>query len=115
MSMYTQLLDAALGQRPPVEGDLTEDRAVEEVRSSREELEKGVPADLDPDTVPAVLALQIGYDVALLQLARLVGVDSDPVRFEQPRLERERLERAFTALGIDIEPAGAEDSLSDRC
>jgi hypothetical protein len=103
MSMYTQLLDAALGQRPPFQTDMTEERAVEQVVRCREELAEGVPPGIDPDTVPAVLALQIAYDVALLELARVVGVDSGAARFEQPRLERERLERAFGALGIDLE------------
>jgi len=102
--MYTQLLDAAFGQRPPTEVGPTEDDAVEEVRRCRRELDEGAPPDVDPDTVPVVLALQIGYDVALLELARRVGIDTGPSRFEQPQQERERLERALGALGIRLEP-----------
>ena len=41
------------------------------------------PAD-DLDAVPAVLALQIGYDVALLELAEVLGIETDPSRFERP-------------------------------
>ncbi len=102
MSMYTQLLDAALDQRSPREPDTNRSEAVEEVRRCRVELEFGVSAD-GVDTVPAVLALQIGYDVALLELASAVGIESGPSWFEQPERERDRLCRALRDLGISIE------------
>lgn len=51
-------------------------------------------ADVDLDTVSAALALQIGYDVALLRLAGLIGLESDPKRFDRPYDERTRLEEA---------------------
>ncbi len=100
--MYTQLLDAALEQRPPREPAPSRSRAVEEVRRCREELEHGV-TDHSIDTVPAVLALQIGYDVALLELAEVVGIESGPGRFEQPERERDRLRHALNDMGIDLE------------
>jgi hypothetical protein len=114
MSMYTQLLGAALGQhQPPLEG-AAEPQALDEVHRCRRELEEGIPPDGDTDTVPVVLALQIAYDVALLELARVVGVDTDPSRFEQPQLERERLERAFGALGMRLDAvADGERSVSE--
>jgi hypothetical protein len=102
MSMYTQLLDAALEQRPRHEPDPSRNQAVEEVRRCREELELGVPDD-HVDTVPAVLALQIGYDVALLELAEVVGIESAPSRFEQPERERDRLRQALNDIGIDLD------------
>jgi hypothetical protein len=102
MSMYTQLLDAALEQRTPREPDPSQSHAVEEVRRCREELELGVPQH-GIDTVPAVLALQIGYDVALLELAEVVGIESAPSRFEQPERERDRLRHALNDMGIDLE------------
>ncbi len=115
MSMYTQLLDAAYGQRQPAEVGSTEDHAVEEVRRCRHELEEGVPPGEDPHTVSVVLALQIGYDVALLELARMIGIDTDPSRFEQPEQERERLERALGALGVILEsPLDGERPVSER-
>jgi len=115
MSMYTQLLEAAFGQRPTPEAGATEQSALEEVLRCRRELEEGVPPGTDPDTVPVVLALQIGYDVALLDLARLVGIETDASRFEQPQQERERIERALHDLGISLEmTADAEESVSER-
>ncbi len=80
MSMYTQLLEAAFGQHPPTGSGATERNPLDEVLRCRRELEEGVPKGVDPDTVPVVLALQIGYDVALLELARMVGIDTDPGR-----------------------------------
>jgi len=114
MSMYTQLLEAAFGQRQPAGADATERNPLDEALRCRRELEEGVPKGVDPDTVPVVLALQIGYDVALLELARMVGIDTDPSRFEQPNQERERLERAVRDLGISLEMAvDAEEPVSE--
>jgi len=100
--MYTQLLDAALEQRRPREPEPSQSHAVEHVRRCREELEHGVP-EHSIDTVPAALALQIGYDVALLELAEVVGIESAPSRFEQPERERDRLRHALNDMGIDLE------------
>ena len=101
MSIYTQLLDAALEQRSPRERETNADHAVREVRRCRKELESGVPENLD--TVPAVLALQIGYDVALLELAEVVGIESGASWFEQPERERDRLREALNEMGINLE------------
>ena len=115
MSMYTQLLDAAFAQRqPPVEG-ISESDARQEVLRCRRALAEGVPPEGDSDMVPVVLALQIAYDVSLLELAGVLGIDSDPSRFEQPRLEREALERALGALGVNLEVAvDIQRSVSER-
>jgi hypothetical protein len=108
MSMYTQLLDAALEQRPLRENESSLNRAVEEVRRRRDELDVGVPDGADLDTVPAVLALQIGYDVALLELAAVMGIESGPTWFEQPERERDRLRRALADMGISLDVAEAD-------
>ncbi len=114
MSMYTQLLEAAFGQHPPPAEGAGVLEALDEVHRCRRELDEGIPPDGDTDTVPVVLALQIAYDVALLELARVLGVDTDPSRFEQPQQERERLERAFAALGVRLEAVGnGERSVSE--
>jgi hypothetical protein len=114
MSMYTQLLDAAFEQRARPGGRITRRVAVAEVVRCRDELDEGVPRGTDPDTVPLVLALEIGYDVALMELARVVGVDTDPSRFSQPRRERDRLEQAFNDLGIDLADQLAEGPVGGK-
>jgi hypothetical protein len=103
MSMYTQLLDAALEQRPARDDLVSRTEAVERVRRRRDELEVGVPRGDELDAVPAVLALQIGYDVALLELAAVVGIESGPSRFEQPERERDRLRQALSDVGVSVE------------
>jgi hypothetical protein len=105
MSMYTQLLDAALSQLP-IDGSGKAREAVSEMQRCRRRLEQGTP-DADPDAVSAALALQISYDVALLRVAGLVGIESDPSRFAQPLHERTRLERALAERGIGFSEIGA--------
>ncbi len=111
--MYTQLLDAALRERPLTEVGARE-YALDEVVRCRHQLEDCVPPGA-PDTVPVTLALQIAYDVALVELAQVVGVETDPNRFEQPQPERERLERALRDLGITLEMSAADDPAPYGC
>jgi hypothetical protein len=103
MSMYTQLLGAALGDRLPFVTEPSRTAAVAEVRRCRHDLEARMPAGAASRSVPVVLALQVGYDAALIELAAVMGIDSGPGRFEPPETERERLEAALGELGIDLE------------
>jgi hypothetical protein len=104
MSMYSQLLQSAFGQRSPVMVRSTERSALDAVRRCRGELEEDRPRPTDSDAVPIALFREIGYDVALLELAGVVGIETDPSRFEQPLHERARLERALRARGIMLHP-----------
>jgi hypothetical protein len=103
MSMYTQLLDAAFRQRPPAEPGAAERVAVDELHRARTELSKVDQEGADAEAVPVLLALEIGYDIALLEVAQRNGIQSDPSRFEQPQQERERLEGALRERGISLE------------
>jgi hypothetical protein len=109
MSMYTHLLGAACGQRAPQDQGGATPVALAEARRCRGELRAGLPPGLDPDAVPVVLALEIGYDVALIELAQTAGVPTDPRRFEHPERERERLEGELAALGIDLDDGGVAE------
>jgi len=100
MSMYTQLLDAAFGRRGPVPVRPTKQGALDALWRRRHELDQDIALAPDPDAVPVVLAREIGYDVALLELTQVWGIESDPSHFEQPRLERSRLERALRDRGV---------------
>ena len=104
MSMYTQLLGAALGDRLPFATETTRTAAIAEVQRCRHDLEARIPAGTTSGSVPVVLALQVDYDAALIELAAVMGIDSGPGRFEPPDTERERLEAALGDLGIDLEP-----------
>jgi hypothetical protein len=113
--MYTHLLDAAFEQRGPVLVHPSEDNALNTVRRRRGELARHTPPATDPDAVPAVLAREISYDVALLELAEVLGIETGPSRFEQPQHERARLEQLFSELGIKLGPLpDTEDAASGR-
>ena len=103
MSMYTHLLEAAFARRAPIALRPTERSALHAAQRHRGELDDDRPSVMDPDAVPTVLAREIGYDVALLELAEVLGIDAEPSRFEQPRQERARLERAFRDRGITLQ------------
>ncbi len=102
MSMYTQLLDAAFGERAHETVDPDESGTIETARRRRRELQRDTPPATDADAVPVVLAREIGYDIALLELAGMMGIDTDPSRFEQPLCERARLEQALLDRGIPL-------------
>ena len=53
--------------------------------------------------VPDALSRELDYDVALITLARLLGVDSDIESFDQPQKERSRLEQALVDHGIRLD------------
>jgi len=109
MSMYTNLLGAACGQRRPRSVGRARGLALAEARRCRHELRSGLPPEPETDSVPVILALEISYDVALIELATEIGVDTDPSRFEQPERERARLEQELAARGIDLDRLEEED------
>jgi hypothetical protein len=100
MSMYTQLLDAAVGQREPVGVHPTRHSALDALRRRCGELNEGIPPATDPDAIPVVLAREIAYDMALLELSEVMGIKTDLHRFEQPQQERARLEEALRDYGV---------------
>ena len=100
MSMYTQLLHAAVGQRTPVKLHPTKRSAVVAMDRCRLELGRDMPTGVAVDTVPVVLAREVAYDVALVELASVMGIATDLERFAQPRLERARLERLLRDRGV---------------
>jgi hypothetical protein len=106
MSMYTQLLHAAVGARAAVRVHPTKGSAVNALDRCRRELAKDAPAGAAVDAVPVVLAREVAYDVALLDLATVIGIATDLERFAQPRLERARLERALRDRGMMLPGTG---------
>lgn len=105
MSMYTQLLDAACTQRPSQRR--TQRDVIDEVLRCHGELAEGAgAAGAEDDTVSLMLALELRYDVALMELADVLGIETGPGRFEQPHRERERLVRAIHARGVRLTSFG---------
>ncbi len=53
--------------------------------------------------VAEVLARELSYDGALIRLCRSLDVETEPIRFANPAVERARLERELARRGIDLE------------
>ena len=102
MSMYTHLLHAAIGERALVTMHPSSHSALNAVRRCHRDLAEDVHLGTDPDAVPVVLAREIAYDIALMELATVMGVETDVERFEQPRQERARLEHALRERGVSL-------------
>jgi hypothetical protein len=100
MSMYTELLHAALEERGPVVPHPTMHSALHALRRRRGELDEGTSPVTDPDAVPVVLAREVAYDLALVDVAELMGIETALHRFGQPRQERARLEMALLDSGV---------------
>ena len=100
MSMYTQLLHAAVGQRTLMELHPTKGSAVVALDRCRLELGRDAPTGAAVAAVPVVLAREVAYDVALVELAAVMGIATDLERFAQPRLERARLECSLRDRGV---------------
>jgi hypothetical protein len=101
MSIYTQLLDTALGQIPSTEEELTPGEALTELFRCRTVLGAGL-ARTGSNWAPAAVANELAYDIALIELARSLGVACDVSRFDRPGHERARLERELAARGIRL-------------
>jgi hypothetical protein len=48
------------------------------------------------------IALELEYDLTLMRLCELLAIEHGVDRFEQPVLERQRLEEAVQAQGVDL-------------
>ena len=62
--------------------------------------------DGDPDEsggAASALGEELDYDISLLRLARLLGIEVDVQAFSQPSLERSRLEEAIETHGIRLD------------
>jgi hypothetical protein len=101
MSMYTQLLEAALGARAVSGQTRPVDASVADVFRCRRQLEEVGP-DSVVDRVSAALADQVAYDVALIELAGALGIECDPRGFDQPQQQRHKLEHRLEVRGIRL-------------
>jgi len=48
------------------------------------------------------LALELDHDRMLLRLCTALGIESEPARFGNPLVERERLENQLREVGVDF-------------
>ena len=97
MSMYAQFLSIALDQASQSDSAPTTGQALDRLFRCRGRLD-GLRGD--SSGAPDALSRELEYDVALITLARLLGVHSEVDAFDQPQEERSRLEQALVDHGI---------------
>jgi hypothetical protein len=102
MSMYTYLLTAAVEHRRPAAGEPTPAEALSTLLHCRDRLRSW---GKETDWTSTALADQVAYDIALIDLARCVGIDCDLDTFDQPERRRLELSRELKASGIDLDRA----------
>ncbi len=113
MSIYARLLSDALSQRhSDGESSTTADTLAQLVKA-RDRLNINRSSYTESDWAPAAVADQLAYDVALIELARQLGIEVSLVRYSRPQPERTRLERAVVSRGIPLgeieEPTGERE------
>ncbi len=100
VSMYTDLVEAALAEVTADDGPASSDQALAEVIRRRTLLGSKRWQEAGRPDVPATLADEVAYDVALIRLARALHVDCDPRNFGWPQGERTKVERALVSEGV---------------
>ncbi len=101
--MYTQLLDVAIRQRPRSDANITTGDALSTLRDCRQHLGPITSPERGTDWSSIALAHQVAYDLALIDLARGVGLDCDPSSFDPPQRRRSEIERELTSRGIHLD------------
>ncbi len=114
MSIYSQLLSAALEQVDGSDGEPTTGEGLAKLLTYRSRLESDVRMREGSDWTAAALADQLAYDIALIGLARSLEIEFDLDRFDQRQIERNRLERALEARGLGRGRLIELDELSER-
>jgi hypothetical protein len=102
MSMYTQLLEAAVEARAMHDNADAIESPFAEASRCRRQLVVAASVGTDGDRTSAVLAHQVSYDISLMELARSVGIDCDPNEFDRPEQQRRKLEHALQTRGINL-------------
>jgi hypothetical protein len=103
MSMYTQILDVALGERPPRETEMATDEALSVLLDCRQHLDPIASSQRGSDWSSAALANQVAHDIALIDLARCVGIDCDSTSFDQPKRRRIQIEQQLFSRGVRLD------------
>ena len=100
--MYQRFLGMALDEASDGDG-LTSGEALVQLLLCRSQLHQRSD---DPDRssgAASALGEELDYDISLLRLARLLGIEVDVQAFSQPSIERSRLEDAIESHGIRLD------------
>jgi hypothetical protein len=106
MSMYTQLLGAALERHSLSPSEATSGQALADLLHSRKRLKEATRHG--SNWASAAVADELAYDIALIELARLVGVECEIGEFDKPAEGRTHLEERLESRGIFLGKVGEE-------
>jgi hypothetical protein len=101
--MYAQLLDSALRERTQPSLGTTPAKRLAELLRCRNRLTVSASSDGQSDGAEVTVVDQLSYDIALIDFARGMGVELDLQAFDQPQVERDRLEQALVSRGIRLD------------
>jgi hypothetical protein len=103
MSMYTQILEAALREhrQPAIAPTVAE--ALGALLQCHTRLSSSGSLEREFDWSSTALAKQVACDIALIDLARSVGIACDAVDFDQPERRRNELIRKLVSSGIRLD------------
>jgi hypothetical protein len=102
MTMYAHLLETALEEALRADGELNHVDVVAELIRRRAKLAEPPSSPSDSGWAPAAISDQLAYDIALITLARSIGLVCDLRRFDQPEEARRGLESAVRSRHIDL-------------
>lgn len=114
--MYVQLLDASLDELVSPTDGLTAPDALAELLRRRTNLCAN-RASHAQSHLPASDAVsdELSYDVALIRLARLVGIVCDINDFERPGHGRDRIELNLMSRGIAVDELDSQTRPAPYC
>ena len=98
MSMYSELLSGLCADVDPLPLPVSRDELVVILLQCRRRLDGRDGNHLMAED----LALELDHDRMLLRLCTALGIESEPARFGNPLVERERLENQLRAVGVDF-------------
>jgi hypothetical protein len=98
--MYSELLAGLCADVDPLPLPVSRDELVVILLQCRRRL-NGQDGDGD-HMMTEDLALELDHDRMLLRLCTAIGIESEPERFGNPLVERERLENQLRAVGVDF-------------
>ena len=99
--MYSELLAGLCADVDPLPLPVSKDELVVILLQSRRRLnEQGGGGG--ENIMTEDLALELDHDRMLLRLCTALGIETDPERFGNPLVERDRLEQRLRELGVDF-------------
>ena|ERR1700733_15670398 len=102
MSIYAQLLGTALGERGSSTVGPSAPEALAELLRSRSGLYERGGSHGGPHWATDAVANELSYDVALIRLAWLLGIECEIKDFDRPGDGRARIELSLTSRGVQI-------------